>query len=69
MHDAGREAGLTKRATCHTIRHSFATHLLETGADIQTIQTLLGHNDVRTTMICIHIVDRDLLGVNSHLDR
>jgi len=62
-------AGLDQRATCHTLRHSFATHLLEAGTDIRTIQTLLGHQDVRTTMIYTHVVDRGPLGVVSPLDR
>ncbi|XYH93194.1 tyrosine-type recombinase/integrase [Sorangium sp. So ce1128] len=69
MHDAGRAAGLTRRATCHTLRHIFAIHLLEAGTDIRTIQPLLGHKDVRTTTIYTHIVGRGPLGVISPLDR
>lgn len=66
---AVQQAGLTKRATCHSFRHSFATHLLEDGADIRTVQELLGHRELRTTMIYTHVLDRGPLGVRSPADR
>lgn len=66
---AALAAGLSKRVTCHTFRHSFATHLLESGCDIRTIQELLGHRDVRTTMIYTHVLNRGGLGVRSPLDQ
>lgn len=65
---AARTAGVTKRVGCHTFRHSFATHLLERGYDIRTVQELLGHRDVRTTMIYTHVLNRGALGVRSPAD-
>jgi len=67
--DAAQRAGIAKRVTCHTFRHSFATHLLESGYDIRTIQELLGHTSVNTTMIYTHVLNQGGLCVRSPLDR
>ncbi len=66
--EAVRKAGVVKHVGCHTFRHSFATHLLETGYDIRTIQELLGHKDVSTTMICTHVLNKGAHGVRSPID-
>ena len=69
MKRAVQQVGIVKLATPHTLRHSFATHLLQSGYDIRTVQELLGHKDVQTTMIYTHVLNRGGKGVVSPLDR
>jgi integron integrase len=66
--EAARRSGVAKRVTCHTFRHSFATHLLESGCNIRMIQKLLGHKDLRTTMVYTHVASGNKLGVQSPID-
>jgi integron integrase len=68
IRDAAQLSGIEKRISCHTFRHSFATHLIQSGYDIRTVQELLGHKDVKTTMIYTHVLNRGGFGVKSPLD-
>jgi site-specific recombinase XerD len=67
--EAVNRAGLNKRASCHTFRHSFATHLLEDGYDIRTVQELLGHKDLKITMVYTHVLNQGPKGVRSPMDK
>ncbi|MFQ5729778.1 MAG: integron integrase [Waddliaceae bacterium] len=68
VYEARQRARISKRVSCHTLRHSFATHLLESGVNIRVLQELLGHKDVRTTEIYTHVINKDLSGIKSPLD-
>jgi integrase len=69
LKEARRSAGIAKPVSAHVLRHSFATHLLQSGSDIRTVQELLGHSDVSTTMIYTHVMNKGARGVKSPLDR
>jgi site-specific recombinase XerD len=69
LYEAVRRAKLSKRVTSHTFRHSFATHLLQANYDIRTIQEMLGHKNLQTTMIYTHVATKNILGVRSPLDK